>query len=117
MTTSFGKHVPIKDKKGKTLTSVEEQLRRRREHFMEILNLRRHGIIHEHNIDVPTLNINVKPPSKPEINLAIRQMKNGKTGGSDGIVSEILKADITLTTGILFPLFQDVWEQEKFPLD
>jgi hypothetical protein len=44
-------------------------------------------------------------------------MKNGKAGGSDGIVSEILKADITLSTGILFPLFQDVWEQEKFPLD
>jgi hypothetical protein len=56
-------------------------------------------------------------PSKPEINLAIRQMKNGKAGGSDGIVSEILKADITLRTQILFPLFQDVWEQEKFPLD
>jgi hypothetical protein len=44
-------------------------------------------------------------PSKPEINLAIRQMKNWKAGGSDGIVSEILKADITLRTQILFPLF------------
>jgi hypothetical protein len=63
------------------------------------------------------LNINVKPPSKPEINLAIRQMKNGKAGGNDGIVSEILKADIILSTEILFPSFQDVWEQEKFPLD
>jgi hypothetical protein len=81
---------------------------------MEILNLQREGIIHEYNIDVPTLNINVKPPSKPEINLAIRQMENGKVGG---IVCEILKADITLSTDILFPLFQDVWEQEKFPLD
>jgi hypothetical protein len=84
---------------------------------MEILHLRREGIIHEYNIDVPTLNINVKPPSKPEINLAIRQMKNWKAGGSDDIVSEILKADITLSTEILFPLFQYVWEQEKFPLD
>jgi hypothetical protein len=49
--------------------------------------------------------------------LAFRQKKNGKAGGSDGIVSEILKANITLSTGTLFPLFQDVWEQEKFPLD
>jgi hypothetical protein len=44
-------------------------------------------------------------------------MKNGKAGGSDGSVSEILKADITMNTETLFPLFQDVWEQEKFPLD
>jgi hypothetical protein len=44
-------------------------------------------------------------------------MKNRKAGGSDGILSEILKADITLSTEIPFPLFQDVWEQEKFPLD
>jgi hypothetical protein len=64
---------------------------------MEILNLRREGIMHEYNIDIPTLNINVKPRSKPEINLTIRQMKNWKAGGSDGI-SEILKADITLST-------------------
>jgi hypothetical protein len=39
MSSSFGKHVPVKDKEGKTLTSVEEQLGRWREHFMEILNL------------------------------------------------------------------------------
>jgi hypothetical protein len=39
MSNSFGKHVPIKDKESKTLTSAEEQLRRWREHFMEILNL------------------------------------------------------------------------------
>jgi hypothetical protein len=44
-------------------------------------------------------------------------MKNRKAGGSDGTVSDILKADITLSTEIPFPLFQDVWEQEKFPLD
>jgi hypothetical protein len=28
MSNSFGKHVPIKDKEGKTFTSVEEQLGR-----------------------------------------------------------------------------------------
>jgi hypothetical protein len=117
MSNSFRKHVPVKDIEGKTLTSVEEQLGRWQEHFMEILHLRREGIIHEYNIDVPALNINVKPPSKPKINLAIRQMKNGNAGGSDGIVSEILKVDITLSTEILFPLFQDVCKQEKFPLD
>jgi hypothetical protein len=62
---------------------------------MEILNLRREGIMHEYNIDIPALN--VKPRSKPEINFTIRQMKNWNAGGSDG-VSEILKADITLST-------------------
>jgi hypothetical protein len=39
MSNSFGKHVPVKDIEGKTLTSVEEQLGRWRENFMEILNL------------------------------------------------------------------------------
>jgi hypothetical protein len=39
MSNSFGKHVPTKNKEGKTLTSLEEKLGRWRDHFMEILNL------------------------------------------------------------------------------
>ena len=36
-------------------------------------------------------------------------MKNRKAAGADNIPAEVLKADI------LLPLFQDIWQREKFP--
>ena len=42
-------------------------------------------------------------------------MKNGKAAGSDNISAEVLKADPYATADILLPLFQDIWQKEKFP--
>jgi hypothetical protein len=42
-------------------------------------------------------------------------MKNGKAAGSDNIPAEVLKADPYATADILLPLFQDIWQKEKFP--
>ena len=44
------------------------------------------------NITATTL-LNVNPPSKAEIELTLRQLRNGKTAGSDGIPPEALKID------------------------
>jgi hypothetical protein len=50
-----------------------------------------------------------------EIVDAIKTMKNGKAAGSDNIPAEVLKADPYAIADILLPLFQDIWQKEKFP--
>ena len=53
-------------------------------------------------MDLP---ISVEKPSKEEIKKAIRNLKNGKAAGPDGITAEALKADIDTATDILHNLF------------
>jgi hypothetical protein len=45
----------------------------------------------------------------------MKAMKNGKAAGSNNIPAEVLKADPYATADILLPLFQDIWQKEKFP--
>ena len=42
-------------------------------------------------------------------------MKNRKAAGADNIPAELLKADPYMSADILLPLFQDIWQREKFP--
>jgi hypothetical protein len=42
-------------------------------------------------------------------------MKNGKSAGLDNIPAEVLKIDQHAMADILLPLFQDMWQKEKFP--
>jgi hypothetical protein len=41
-------------------------------------------------------------------------MKNGKAAGADNIPAEVLKANPYMLADILLPLFQDIWQKEKF---
>jgi len=111
---------PIRDKEGKTLTSIVGQIQRWKEYFVEILNNSTSLIGKEETVKVPLtppldLPISVRPPSKREIVDAIKTMKNGKAAGLDNILAEVLKADPYATAYILLPLFQDMWQKEKFP--
>jgi hypothetical protein len=54
---------------------------------------------------------------KREIIEAIKAVKKGKAAGIDNIPSEILQADPHLSTEILYPLFLDIWKEERFPKD
>lgn len=97
--------------------SVEDQLKRWREYFTEILS---HQFNQNQTLEQrqpPTLRINTNPPSKTEIIKALKELKNGKAAGIDDIPAEILKADVTVTAGALLPLFRDIWEKESLPED
>ena len=59
--------------------------------------------------------ISIRLPSKRETVDAIKAMKNGKAAGSDNIRDEVLKVDSYAMADILLPLFQDIWQNEKFP--
>jgi len=74
---------PIRDKEGKTITSIEGQIQRWKEYFEEILNTSTSPIGKEETVKATLtppleLPISVRPPSKREIIDAIKTMKNGK---------------------------------------
>jgi len=86
--------VPIRDKEGKSITSIEGQIHRWKEYLEEILNTSTTNKEREEMSSIPTeLPKSIRPPSKREIVIAIKPMKNGKAAGADNIPAEVLKAD------------------------
>jgi hypothetical protein len=69
---------------------------------------------HKHTL---SYKISIKPPSKREIIEAIKTMKKGEAAGIDNIPAEILQVDPHLSTEMLYPLFLDIWKEERFPKD
>ena len=63
------------------------------------------------------LNVTVNLPSKAEIERALKQLKNGKAAGPDGIPPEALKTDPKTISVMLHPLFLQIWETERVPTE
>ncbi|VDP74852.1 unnamed protein product [Schistosoma curassoni] len=63
------------------------------------------------------LPIDVNPPTKEEIGMAIRQIKCGKASGPDNMPAEALKSDIETTTSMLYLLFKKIWVEEQVPMN
>ena len=108
-------HVLSKD--GENLTSPKEQLERWREHFQDLLN----RPLPLNPADIPpahrTLNVKVDPPSKAQIERAVNKLKANRAAGPDEIPPEALKADTTMTSRALHPLFKKIWTSEEMPND
>jgi hypothetical protein len=107
----------VKDKQGKTITGMDQQLNRWAEPFEELLN--RPGpqdspVIEPATVDLP---IRCDKPTKEEIRKAITLMKNGKAAGPDDIPAEALKANLNTTVEMLYPLFERIWEEEDIPTE
>ena len=54
-----------------------------------------------------------KQIEKGEIAKCVRKLKNNKTGGSDGIVGELLKYDGSGMADLLEQLFSVIWQEER----
>ncbi|VDP38139.1 unnamed protein product [Schistosoma curassoni] len=108
---------PVKDKEGKPITEIQQQRSSWVEYFEELLN--RPAPINPPDIEAAhtDLPIDVNPPTKEEITMAIRQIKSGKAAGPDNIPAEALKPDIEVTTNMLHLLFKKIWEEEQVPID
>ncbi|VDP71215.1 unnamed protein product [Schistosoma mattheei] len=115
---NYGKpEQPVKNKKGKVITNIEEQRNRWVEHFKELLH--RPAPLKPPNIEAaPTdLPIDVGPPTIEEISMTIRQIKSAKAAGPDNIPAEALKADVAVTARILHTLFNKIWDEGQVPKD
>jgi hypothetical protein len=112
------RNVLVKDKNDKIVTSVLGKLERWKEHCSEVLNLE-----HPSNMNVETAQIcpelqnGIRPPSKKEVVEAIRATNRVKAAGVDNFPAEILQVDLHLRAEMLYPLFLDIWKEERFPKD
>ncbi|XP_078382358.1 uncharacterized protein LOC144665054 [Oculina patagonica] len=109
---------PVKNKEGRTISTEPEQRARWAEHFHDILNRPpppvTPGFIETNG---PLLIVSIYPPPKAEIVRAVKQLKNGKAAGPDGIPPEALKINPNNTAEMLHPLFLKIWEAEKVPTE
>ena len=107
----------IKDKNGNALTSDEDQLKRWREHFEELLNRPSPQNPPDIAPAEEVVQINCERPSNAELEKATHHTKRGKASGPDKISAKAIKADIETTTEILHELFGNTWEQEEIPTE
>jgi hypothetical protein len=87
------------------------------EYFTEILNGTPPAEIPDITPAEELLHVNLEPLTKLDVNKAIKQMKNGKSSGPDGIPPEALKIDTNVSTEMIYPLLKKIWEQEEIPTD
>ncbi|KAL9978171.1 hypothetical protein ACROYT_G015662 [Oculina patagonica] len=108
---------PVRDKSGELLTDQEEQRKRWADHFKELLNRPPPSELPDIQPANTPLQVSESKPSEAEIKRAIRQLKNGKAAGPDGIPSEAIKADLNTSTKMLYELFGKIWETNEIPDD
>ena len=107
------------------LLTTQEQLKRWEEHFSEIFNKDDNRVgskqemrsVEEENNSENETQVNLDPPTKIEIQLALTQLKNGKAVGLYNINPEELKVDPKISVEMLYPLLEKIWKEEKIPED
>jgi len=119
----FRMNRPVKSKSGMHLTTQE--LKRWEEHFSEIFNKADNRVgskqemrsVEEENNSENENEVNLDPPTKIEIQLALTQLKHGKSVGLNNINPEVLKVDPEISVEMLYPLLEKIWKEEKIPED
>ena len=61
------------------------------------------------------IDISCEPPTRAEVEKAIKSLKNNKSAGPDNIPAEVLKADISASVNMLHGLLIKIWDQEYIP--
>ena len=97
---------PVRNKEGKLLKSFDEELKRWKEHFEEVLNCPdpADSPVVSPGLELP---INMVSITKAEIRVAVKKLKNGKAPGLDNIPPE----------DILHKFLNKIWKEEEIPND
>ena len=108
----FNLNRPVRNKEGRLLVIVEDQLTRWKEHFQEVLNRTASEQKPQLNPG-DSLDINIREITKEEIHKALSSLKNGKAAGTDNIPAEALKEGGTGIINQLHQLLNLIWATEK----
>ena len=108
---------PLKDRDGKLVTEVEEQLRLWREHFKKVLNSDPPNDRPDLRDPMDPLDIRTDAITKGEIQNAIKKLKTGKAAGIDNVPPEAIKEGGQFSVNILHPLLDKIWNDEEIPAD
>ena len=104
---------PVRNKKGRLLTTVKDQLAKWKEYFQKILNQPASKQRPQINSGNP-LSINIGEIIKEEIHKALSSLKSGKAAGTNNILAEALKEE---EKGIINYLHQcSIWygQQKRY---
>jgi len=105
----------VRSKEGILLTIEDKVKKRWKEHFAEVLNRPPPTQSELESEACELLEIETGPVTHTEIRTAIKQMKNGKAGGVDGVTTELMKANLETTVAVLYELLLKIWESERVP--
>ena len=111
------KSKPVKDKDGKVLTNLNEQMERWNEYFVNVLNRPEPDqpvIVEPAGVD---LNIKIDNIKKYEVKKAIKSLKNGKSAGIDEIPPEVFKSGGNDIIEYMYKLLNKIWQEEKIPTE
>ena len=110
--------LPINGADGKPLKSFAEQAERWKEHFQTILNCDEPDNIHDFsNVQVDELKIEEGEITTDEVLRVIKELKNGKSSGVDGIQAELLKNGGEEMINRITRLCNQVWKMGIVPRD
>lgn len=103
----------LMNNEGELMTSKQEILDTWREYFNKLLNIEDPTYQEEDKRHMAE--VWVDPPSIEETTQAIKQLKNNKAAGRDGIPAECLKEGGHRIVETIHKLIQKIWEQESMP--
>ncbi|KAK6749627.1 hypothetical protein RB195_001934 [Necator americanus] len=84
-----------------------------KEHFETLLNLLAPSTPELEHVHRPTYAVNEEPPT--ESGSCIQKMKNGKSGGDDGIIAEMLKYLPPSGIREMTKIIRSIWINERIP--
>ncbi|KAK6743364.1 hypothetical protein RB195_010554 [Necator americanus] len=86
-----------------------------KEHFKALLNRLAPSAPELEHVHRPTYAVNEEPPTVSEVLVCIQKMKNGKSGGDDGISAETLKYLPPSGIREMIKIIRSIWIDERIP--
>ena len=86
-----------------------------KEHFKTLLNRLAPSAPELEHVHRPTYAVNEEPPTESEVLVCIQKMKNGKSGGDDGISAEMLKYLPPSGIREMTKIIRSIWIDERIP--
>ncbi|KAK6729652.1 hypothetical protein RB195_006600 [Necator americanus] len=86
-----------------------------KEHFKTLLNRLTPSAPELEHVHRPTYAVNEEPPTVSEVLVCIQKMKNGKSGGDDGISAKMLKYLPPSGIREMTEIIRSIWIDERIP--
>ncbi|KAK6742342.1 hypothetical protein RB195_009920 [Necator americanus] len=86
-----------------------------KEHFKTLLNRLAPSAPELEHVHRPTCAANEEPPTESEVLVCIQKMKNGKSGGDDGISAEMLRYLSPSGIREMTKIIRSIWISERIP--
>jgi exonuclease III len=110
--------IPVSGADGKPLKSQEQEAKRWKQYFQDILNCPEPTEVHDFSGDcINALDISTEDITIEEVVKAIKKLKNGKAAGVDGIQAELLKYGGDELVRRITTLCNHIWTTGDIPAD